>query len=371
MVLRPLLISVSIALLASCSSKWETIPLEQPCNPYPYFFDGDGDGWGDPNQPAVDVCPSKIEAPYTAENGRDCDDADVSVTGRVGGLCPIDVLGAASTVVQFASGEHEYLIARPPDAEPTDGSETIWPDYAEEVCAPAGWGGTVTLADDEASIDPSIPEAGLVTIQDESELGAIEEQVDADYWAGWVGAVSYDTGATTTDPDGNQVPVYGWKWENDVEGIPFELVGYCDGISSPPADGALNRLALVKRTLLAPDGTRKAGWCFGNPEQVFGRYFKDVKTSLDNDGDGLPDLEETGTNRNDFDSDNDGIGDGQEVDVLGTNPGVADEFPVILAGDNPDVAYQSELSYFVCERQQPVIDRWAVYDAGADTDTAP
>lgn len=379
MVLRPLLVAISIAALAGCSYKWQTVDMTPHCNPYPYFFDGDGDGWGDPNQPSLDICPEKVDVStkYTALNGRDCDDSDAAVTGRVGGLCPVDMLGPASAITQFGYGEHEYVIARPPVDDFADGSEVIWPEYAQEVCAPAGWGGTVTVADDESTVDTSVPPAGLVTIQDGNELAAIEAQADdRDFWAGWIGAESYDTGATTTDPEGHVTPVLAWRWENGVTGMAFEEIKYCDGISKPPADPALTHLALIKRTILnSSTHAREAQWCLGTPDQAFGRYFKDVRTPVDTDGDGLLDADETPqgykTDRSDFDSDDDGIGDGQEVEVIGSNPIVADDFPVIVAQSNPDVAYQTELSYFVCERTAPDVSRWDMYSAGTDTGSAP
>lgn len=182
--------------------------------------------------------------------------------------------------------------------------------------------------------------SGLVILRDQAQLAAIKAPLDhLDYAAVWIGAAAFDTGAGLE-----------WRWDGGADGVPLETIGYCDGVTAVPSPTA--RLALVKRTLLGPQGQRMAQWCVGQPCQAYGKYEIEVQTLLDQDGDGLRDADESATSPTDFDSDDDGAGDGREIDVLGTDPMIADDFAVIAAGPNPTLAYCTDAAYLACERPE-------------------
>lgn len=338
--------------LVGCSSNFQTSRTDPVCTPYPWFLDADGDGWGDPNTTGIVQCNPSDETDFTANNNRDCDDGDASITGRAGSLCPADVAIGNGSIVQFSIGTREYLLADVPGDDLTDGSSVVWPEYARDVCSPEGWGGTYVIVDEDGTIhedeiDTTRDPAGLLVLNDDGEFGEVKAHVNSGYWATWINAV--------VGTDGN----WAWNVTTSEETMPFSALGsFCDNVSTPSADPALQQLALIKRKL-AGDGA--AITCLGNPDQVWGRYFKDVATLVDQDGDGLPRL---GGDPDDevFDVDGDGIGDGQEVEVLGTDPEEADDFPVLAPVAQPIPAFQTELAYFVCEREAPDPDRFAMHD---------
>lgn len=402
-----LLLTAMTLSLAGCSSKWITIDYTTTCdNAYPWYADQDGDGWGDPNGDwklgcaavsEVDPNDASVTINYNVANNRDCDDngtvpdgGDVpvgrAITGRVGSLCPADIEdfdtasdGVLREAIQTPAGDYELLVVRTPVGEPTFGAGTVWPAYAEDVCGPAGWGGTYVKTDDQGNpiedqIDDSLTPAGLAMIRSEAEILALQDAIaDVEYWAGWVGV----------RPDGSG----GWAWE-DGEAI-SSASDFCQGVIPDSADSEFGRLALIKSPLY------NSLLCLGTPDEVFGLYDRDIETVVDPDGDGALTEDPNGDlacapdeRPNDFDADNDGVGDGQECEVLGTDPTSAnderDEFPVLDfvdpedgsydrdgdgIGDGPVLAYQPELAYFVCGRRVPDPARWAIGAAvEADTD---
>ena len=333
--------------MVGCGSNFKTIPTDPVCTEYPWFLDADADGWGDPNSTGIMSCNPDDATGFTVTNNRDCDDADASVTGRAGSLCPADVPIGNGSIVQFSISTTEYLLANVPANNAIDGSSVVWPEYARDVCSAEGWGGTYVITDEDGTIhedeiDLSRTPAGLLVVNDIGEFGVIKDHVASDYWATWINA--------TVDTTSGE-----WTWDS-----PFsfsELGGFCDNVSAPSDDPALQQLALIKRKLA---GDTASKYCLGNPDQVWGRYFKDVATGVDTDGDGLN--RDVDPDDEDPDVDDDGIKDGQEADVIGTDPETADDVPVLPNVDNPIPAFQTELAYFVCEREAPNPERFAMHD---------
>jgi hypothetical protein len=346
---------ILVLAMVGCGQNFNTIRTDPVCTEYPWFLDADGDGWGDPDTTGIVQCDADDASGYVVQNNRDCDDADASITARAGSLCPAEVVLGTGSIEQFAIGNTEYLVADVSSADITDGSSVVWPEYARDVCGPEGWGGTYVVVDGDGTIhedqiDTARDPAGLFVANDPQELVDVGAHVTSEYWATWIRAVG-DSGTWT------------WDVQNQTPLTFSDLGGFCDNISDPTADPALQQLALIKRKL---DGDTEARFCVGNPDQVWGRYFKDVFTASDGDGDGLANGAEAGlgTDPDDADSDDDGIGDGQEVDVMGTDPDSSttdpDPFAILEAGADPRPAFQTELAYFVCERERPDPVRFAM-----------
>ena len=80
---------------------------------------------------------------------------------------------------------------------------------------------------------------------------------------------------------------------------------------------------------------------------MWGRYYREVETLSDPDGDGLPNSSDPDPDV--CDADQDGIGDGHEVHVLGTDPEVNDGFPLRVPSP-PTVAFDTAHAFLACER---------------------
>ncbi len=371
---------VLVLAMVGCGSNFRTIPTDPVCTPYPWFLDADEDGWGDPNTNGIVQCDPDGATGFTARNNRDCDDSNPDITGRVGSLCPADVVIGDGNITQFSIGTTEYLLANVSTTDPADGTSVVWPEYARDVCSPEGWGGTYVIVDEDGTIhedliDESRDPAGLFVANADEELVAIKAHMPGaqKFWATWINATG--PASVVDDPATESIDetvVGHWSWDVSDAGsaLPFSLVApFCDNVTATPTDSALLTLALIQRQLA---GDAEPKLCLGTPDQVWGRYFKDVVTALDHDGDGLQDAQEDRdgdgnldpgeTDPNDADTDGDGIGDGQEVDVLDTDPKTADDFPVLGAVEHPLPAFQTELAYFVCERDKPDLARFEMHD---------
>ncbi len=180
----------------------------------PYYFDADGDGWGDPGVDPILACaPSCM---YTAQNALDCDDQREDVTALVGDICPVDAFGEAPSFAGFQTPAREYVAY-------FGNSPQVSVEAAEEACG--DWGG------------------GLATFKDTNDLeGFIERIAVLNNYAGYVALAPSETG--------------GWAWEGEsnilMEGL------WCGG-AAPTPTGDDERLALVKVG---------ASWCFGRAEDA-------------------------------------------------------------------------------------------------------
>ena len=298
----------AVLALVGCSTDEETIDTNVPCTPYPWFLDADGDGLGDAETAAVTQCEPDPTTGFTASNNTDCDDSDATITAA-GPSCPADIAGTAA-IVEFAIGTREYLVTFPPTDDPSDGTGVIAMDAVDEICS--GWGGAPFVANDE------------------QEIVALNEHVPYDTWAGWVGIVAVADA---------------WTWDDGDAIVDFCEVGE-EGDNVVPAHDTVIHLAWVKRDLLADDN----GSCAGAPEHAFGFYDPPFSVT-DYDNDGLQSTDDP--DDADDDVDDDGVIDGQEVDVMGTNPEIADPFPVLAPETDPELAYQPTFAFFACERERP------------------
>lgn len=276
-----------------------------------FFLDADGDGHGDPNTAGETACAPDTATGFTASAADDCDDADFDVTWAT--TCPaVFVNSCEGSVTQFSIGTTDYLLVGPSAADPSKASCVVLPTAVDGLCAM--WS----------------PEAKPLALDDDGEFAAVKSHVQADYHAFWIDAVRVD-GA--------------WVWADS--GMPFSsLGGWCDAVDEPPADPAATHLGLLTRRL-ADDGARVT--CLGTPDQLWGRYYQEFATLSDRDGDGLEDHLDPDPDA--FDTDQDGLGDGREVEVLGTDPEVNDGFPLRVESP-PTVAFDTAHAFLACERAQ-------------------
>lgn len=298
-------------LLAGCPSAGPAEDAAPACE-ITWYLDADGDGYGDPNTTGVVTCSPDLATGFTADNDDDCDDADASIT--YGTTCPAAfVADCGGTATQYGIGTTDYLVIGPSSADPSDARCVVLPTAVDALCAM--WS----------------PNASPIAFNDAAEFGSAKEHMAGDYNAIWIDAAPVD-GA--------------WEWVDT--GLSFsELGGFCDNASEPPADPAATHLALIKRKLL---GNNAPVTCVGQPDQVWGRYFKEVQTGVDSDGDGLVNSADPDPGM--FDGDRDGLGDGHEFDVVGTDPEQHDGFPRRVPSDPPVLAFDTAHAFLTCERSR-------------------
>ncbi|MBN2798501.1 MAG: C-type lectin domain-containing protein [Deltaproteobacteria bacterium] len=128
---------LSALLLTGCMSNW-TSDFEPPEATISQFYkDADGDGWGEFGSEPRLLVKANVAEGYTARNALDCDDADETITGKVGSICPAQAVVQESGDIAYAGyispNGSEYLIFK--------GSTTeVWAAAAEKACGPIGWG---------------------------------------------------------------------------------------------------------------------------------------------------------------------------------------------------------------------------------------
>lgn len=181
----------------------------------PFYFDADGDGWGDPNvEPIMACAPSCM---YTAKNAMDCDDEREDVTALVGDICPIDAFGESPAFTGFQTPAREYVAYY-------GATPQVNVDSAEEACE--DWGG------------------GLATFKDTADLEAFVERI-----ANLNNYVAYVALAPTAEG--------GWAWDGESN-ILMQGLWCGDGSAPTPQEGD-TRLAFVKSG---------GSWCFGRAEDA-------------------------------------------------------------------------------------------------------
>lgn len=261
-----------------------------------YYLDQDQDGWGERSTEvsegvSASSCEPRVTTDetsgktlyYTARNTLDCDDSasqeetltepcegrrpgtdedcgGKQVSGRVGSVCPDDLVATESTYAARILGTREYVAVV---SSSLTGSAS-----AANSCSEQGWGGPVGLNEP----------GGLAIFHGDKQEGMqglfrlineLNQQLTVgDPYAAWVGVIAQETG----DPEDDDSYSFEWVFERknltvteEQEGFkPLDL-GFCGPVTPDPRDfGKIpKRLALV----------RKAGsgdWCFGRPTDANG-----------------------------------------------------------------------------------------------------
>lgn len=238
--MRPMSSVFALMVLGACSSNWEAVTeVDTDLALLPFYYDFDGDGWGDPEVAPREMVSGDESEGFTARNDRDCDDSSPEVTGLVGSICPQGLMGSDTVYAADVYGGNEFIVVGPTGTATTDDPldwGMVWPQYAEDACSPWGWGGG--LAEFSGTDDAKIVKDLVAGTE-----GSLLE--DGQVFAAWVGIVA----------DGTT-----WKWESG-EGVALDQIGFC-GEQAPavPADPARQRLALVRQL---PNR-----WCLGFPEDA-------------------------------------------------------------------------------------------------------
>ena len=208
--------------LVGCGSNWNIAPGDElviDClDERLYFLDVDQDGWGDPATIGVLQC--EPDGDVTATNQRDCDDGDPSITGRVGAICPAELVSSDGDVQVGATvaGEGEFVWV-------FGGTPTR--TYQESLDACQKWAQHPFPLNDNgqfglATFDPSTN--SLNEVQQAIVQGLVDAGGD-DTFASWIG-VSWsgdlETGA--------------WSWEDDSSDGLIEDIGFCAGDAPRPED---------------------------------------------------------------------------------------------------------------------------------------
>ena len=251
--MRILLAVLPLSVLAACQWNWELDnPVDTSVEKFPFFYDQDGDGWGDANAEPQMRIDGDETLRITARNNRDCDDgvveddADSSeITGRLGSTCPQNLVVASGkqsvSYVGRRSGDSEYV------ALYGESTPTVWPAAAVAACSPWGWGG-IAEVDDQANDMPW--RGGLATFDNKDQLEEVTSRIEeklplaSEHYAGYIGIV----------PDGSG----GWKWFDGSQ-LDLDAVTWCAG--SPPDPDRYDRVALAK----IQDDEAGVRWCLGLP----------------------------------------------------------------------------------------------------------
>jgi len=245
-------------ILSGCGSSWSIRvgeELEVGCALYKFYPDADEDGWGDGSVEPVEACEADDAAGLTARNGRDCDDEDNTITGRVGSICPHELSTGDGDSDAYAGViyDSEYVIVY------GDG------DYAEHQQADIlcnNWAG---------NLDGEV-QGQLATFASAAELQEVRERIEdlvgTSPFAGFVG-LAWDG---PSNDDGS------WQWvdENADAALIEQDLNWCNGVEPAPLDAyphlvpgnpdhaaAINEQLSKVRLALVLD---EAGdWCLGFP----------------------------------------------------------------------------------------------------------
>lgn len=242
---------VTAALFASgCSFSWDA-DVDTDCGEFrTWYRDADGDRWGVAGD-FQDAC--EPEGEFTARNDRDCDDADPRNTGRVGSICPDQLVavqagGGTEFVGVTVSGSEAVLV--------NGSTPLVWARAAEDACGGVGWGGSLLSMTDASRVITA--------------LDALP--ASAEVWAGYVGvrfdpAQPYPSGTAVGD-----TPPTPGQWVF-ADGTPVPESRLCSfngnhGADSSDYDPQLGFLALIKdRPPLEGDGS-SSDFCYGTPDEA-------------------------------------------------------------------------------------------------------
>jgi hypothetical protein len=207
-----------------CGATWgfggeaNDVLYTQCAEPKTYYFDGDGDGWGDPDQPGVaDACEPDASNFFTATNAKDCDDDDVDVTGLVGSLCPAQLADTSGEIsyVGKVTGGNEFTYVHGASPAPIDVRD------AEERCAQ--WGAT-ELIDGVWNSTGGLATFGL----GDSALEDLQKSVEANVESNFVAFVGVEWSGSILDG--------AWSWTDDSDDARIDSIGWCADESPLPED---------------------------------------------------------------------------------------------------------------------------------------
>jgi len=255
--LRTALTIASALALTGCVNTWTHYGIPDGCEKVLAFTDADGDGWGAPE--TVDDEGEVVCLPLesgSARNDRDCDDTaetGASVTGRVGSLCPDELVSTTTDFTPTTVGS-EFVLVHPD-------TEVVWAGAAEQACGPFGWGGKYDFEDDASDV----ARPGLATFRDRGQLETVLGTLPSgNIYAGFVGF----------HPTLHQWGAYddAGTWVQEVDGGDF-AVSLCnclgDGVDLDTCDDRytedLGYLALIRDAGHTADG---GDWCLGTPEEA-------------------------------------------------------------------------------------------------------
>jgi len=216
--------ALTALMTTGCSFSW-TADIDTACPEVrTWYRDQDDDGWGSATE-FQDACGAADE--FTARNDRDCDDSDAAITGRIGSICPSQLVLGATVPVGVGLGDLEAVVV-------VGTTPKVVARAAEDACGASGWGGQLA--------DPADGTA-IATL-----LGATP--------ATWAGYVNDRWNATAET----------WEWRRGGAGEAVAEAQLChfdnDGTAgASDYDPALGFLALVKRT-------SATDWCLGTPDEA-------------------------------------------------------------------------------------------------------
>jgi hypothetical protein len=249
---------VVVAGVAGCGSYWDLRKGEElaiGCAGLLNFYpDADGDRWGDPGSTPTPACAPDEANGLTASNDLDCDDADPSITGLAGAICPQDMLGGEATcLVGLREGNSEFV------GTCGESPQVAFGQASQDCQAWAGW------ETPEAIEQGRTGHRGLASLETEFEYNEIEDWLTAEL-GGAPTAVWVDLRWEGTVTTGQ------WVWP---DGSAPTFVPPCGGIEAAPgdfwpelvpglpeSDEALSQHLDEVRQALVFDGT---GWCRGVP----------------------------------------------------------------------------------------------------------
>jgi hypothetical protein len=248
-----------VLILAGCGSSWTIRAGEElsvGCPLYNFYPDADGDGWGDGTEDPVTACEPDNQAGITSKNGRDCDDGDETITGKVGSQCPYELVDDMYAGVVFEGSEFAIIYG---DADSTTRATT-----SEDLCK--SWSGR----DEEGFLS-----GGLATFSSAAELQDVTDAVEAAVGdSAFVGFVGLAWDGTSND-DGS------WQWTNEEadESLIESQLNWCGGVEPAPLDRAgfyvpgnpdhaAGANITIETTRLALVLDEAGNWCLGSPHEV-------------------------------------------------------------------------------------------------------
>lgn len=261
------LLSIPAFLASGCGSSWDIRKGDQltlGCAESYFYEDADGDSWGDPLSEPQKLCQANVELGLTASNGRDCDDADPTITGLVGTSCPDGLVGTTNG----APVPHGGVIFDPSEFAYVYGADAPVTRHGAGIQACAGWGGSTY---DGAAWQTT---GTLATFASLAELEAVRDDLE--------GAVAGGVHATFLgiEWDGASIDTGAWSWVDDSDdALLTQGFSWCGGQEPVPADffpllnpesqdhvGAM--IAQLHELRLAWVLQESGSWCLGLPWQA-------------------------------------------------------------------------------------------------------
>lgn len=233
------LITGVCVVFGGCSNYVTEKQLPTGCVEQTFYLDADQDGWGSMEAESKESCTPILEENYTARNPLDCDDSTNLVTGKVGSVCPQNVVAGDNKYAGQVIGNREYVAIV--------GSTLSGSESAVGSCGQVGWGGRW---------DESV-QGGLAVFPNMQGMFRVINQIDEllksdgteqSQYAAWVG-VEYKDGA--------------WTFSRDSGDFEPSDMGFCGGtVPDPDAfNGGPAQLALVRKF-------GSGDWCFGRPSDA-------------------------------------------------------------------------------------------------------